>query len=153
MKAPKRLIGDDESREGFERTLYLVRKRFDVERRLRGLVWDNNDGDFYIASFSLRTIMYKGMVQSCVLSQFYHDLRNPLYTSKFVIYHRRFSTNTRPRRPLAQPMHILVHNGEINTLVGNMNWIKAREVSKGIPLTNEGDMEDGYSALMQDMNV
>jgi len=151
VSAPKRLV-DDESRDAFERTLYLVRRRFDVERRMRGLVWDDNDGEFYIASFSSRTIVYKGMVQSCVLKQFYGDLRDPLYTSKFVIYHRRFSTNTKPRWPLAQPMRIIAHNGEINTLVGNMNWIKAREASKGIPISNDNDMDDGSSAFMQDTN-
>ena len=93
--------------------------------------------------------MYKAIVKSCMLSQFYHGLRSPLCTSKFVIYHRRFSTNTRPRGPLAQPMRILAHNGEINTLVGNMNWVKAREASKGIPLSNEGDMDDGASTFIR----
>jgi glutamate synthase (ferredoxin) len=131
VKAPKRLSdADEEERDGFERTLYLVRRRFDVERRARGLVWDDDDGEFYVASFSSRTIVYKGMVQSCVLAQYYKDLVNPLYTTKFVIYHRRFSTNTNPRWPLAQPMRVVGHNGEINTLLGNMNWIKAREASK-----------------------
>uniref|UniRef100_A0A7S1BLT7 glutamate synthase (ferredoxin) n=1 Tax=Corethron hystrix TaxID=216773 RepID=A0A7S1BLT7_9STRA len=130
VKNPVRLFNDDASRDGFERTLYLVRRRIDVERANRGLVWDDDDGEVYIASMSSRTIVYKGMVQGCVLPQFYKDLTNPLYTSKFVIYHRRFSTNTVPRWPLAQPMRVLGHNGEINTLLGNLNWIKAREASK-----------------------
>merc|ERR1711865_406361 len=87
-------------------------------------------GVVYVASFSSRTIVYKGMVQSAVLSAFYKDLVNPEYTSRFVIYHRRFSTNTTPKWPLAQPMRTVGHNGEINTLLGNVNWIKAREASK-----------------------
>ena len=142
VKAPKRLSNDDESRDGFERTLYLVRRRFSVELRSAGLVWDDDDSEVYVASFSSRTIVYKGMVQSAVLSQFYKDLTNPDYTSKFVIYHRRFSTNTNPRWPLAQPMRVVGHNGEINTLLGNVNWIKAREASKGIPVSTEFDMDE-----------
>lgn len=129
VKAPQRLDEtDDEERDGFERTLYLVRRRFGVERKRRGLVWD--DDEVYLASFSSRTIVYKGMVKSDVLPRFYKDLTNPDYTSKFVIYHRRFSTNTNPRWPLAQPMRVLGHNGEINTLLGNVNWVKAREAAK-----------------------
>ena len=149
VRAPKRLLplekttkggvvngksdADDEdeviaARDGFERTLYLVRRRFGVERVQRGLVWD--DDEVYFASFSSRTIVYKGMVKSDVLPRFYLDLLNPDYTSKFVIYHRRFSTNTSPRWPLAQPMRVVGHNGEINTLLGNVNWVKAREAQK-----------------------
>jgi glutamate synthase (ferredoxin) len=142
VKAPQRLAEDehedDDVRDGFERTLYLVRRRFRVELRKKGLIWDDDDGVVYIASFSSRTIVYKGMVQSAVLPAFYKDLVNPDYTTKFVIYHRRFSTNTSPRWPLAQPMRVVGHNGEINTLLGNVNWIKAREAAK----TSENDIED-----------
>jgi glutamate synthase (ferredoxin) len=137
VKAPARLQ-DDADRDGFERTLYLVRRRFGVERRLRGLVWD--DDESYVASFSSRTIVYKGMVQSAVLPAFYKDLTDPDYTTKFVIYHRRFSTNTSPRWPLAQPMRVVGHNGEINTLLGNVNWIRAREASKVTEM--ESDLVD-----------
>jgi glutamate synthase (ferredoxin) len=83
--------------------------------------------EFYINSFSSRTIVYKGMVRSSVLGEFYTDLINPAYKSSFAVYHRRFSTNTMPRWPLAQPMRLLGHNGEINTLLGNINWMTARE--------------------------
>lgn len=146
VKAPARLNNDDEVRDGFERTLYLVRRRFDVEIRLRGLVWDDDDAsETYIASFSSRTIVYKGMVQSSVLPLFYKDLTHPNYTTKFVIYHRRFSTNTNPRWPLAQPMRSLGHNGEINTLLGNVNWIKAREAAKGLPIATEFDIDEDSS--------
>jgi glutamate synthase (ferredoxin) len=138
VKAPNRL-DDDDGRDGFERTLYLVRRRFGVELKNAGLEWDD-DHEVYVPSFSSRTIVYKGMVQSAVLAKFYKDLTNPDYTSKFVIYHRRFSTNTSPRWPLAQPMRVVGHNGEINTLLGNVNWIKAREAAKGMPV--QGDVQD-----------
>lgn len=138
VKGPQRLKNDDDARDGFERTLYLVRRRFDVERRRLGLVWD--DDEVYVASLSSHTIVYKGMVQSSVLPEFYQDLTNEDFTTQFVIYHRRFSTNTNPRWPLAQPMRVLGHNGEINTLLGNVNWIKAREASKGgIPSGTKSD--------------
>lgn len=142
VRSPQRLKNDDKERDGFERTLYLVRRRFSVELKSAGLKWDDDDGVVYVASFSSRTIVYKGMVQSAVLSQFYKDLTNPDYTSKFIIYHRRFSTNTNPKWPLAQPMRVVGHNGEINTLLGNVNWIKAREASKGIPVGSEFDLEE-----------
>jgi glutamate synthase (ferredoxin) len=132
VKAPERLKGkdkEDKEHDGFERTLYLVRRRFPVELRNQGLL-DEDAQDIYVASLSSRTIVYKGMVQSSVLPTFYKDLTDPDYTTKFVIYHRRFSTNTNPRWPLAQPMRILGHNGEINTLLGNVNWVKAREKAK-----------------------
>ena len=136
IKAPARLSNDDADRDGFERSLYLIRRRFDVELRLRGLVWDDDDSEVYVASFSSRTIVYKGMVQGCVLPQFYKDLTDEDFTTKFVIYHRRFSTNTNPRWPLAQPMRVVGHNGEINTLLGNVNWIKAREASKTLEMAD-----------------
>lgn len=128
VKSPDRLKDDDVDRDGFERTLYLVRRRFSVEVEKSGI--DLGDEEMYVASFSSRTIVYKGMVQSSVLPMFYKDLTDPNYTSQFIIYHRRFSTNTNPRWPLAQPMRVLGHNGEINTLLGNVNWVKAREAQK-----------------------
>ena len=72
--------------------------------------------ELYFCSLSARTVVYKGMLRSVVLGQFYQDLKNPLFTSPFAIYHRRFSTNTTPKWLLAQPMRFLGHNGEINTL-------------------------------------
>lgn len=100
-----------------DRDLYIVRSR--IGKQLAD--------DFYICSFSCRTIVYKGMVRSEILGKFYLDLQNPDYTSPFAVYHRRFSTNTMPKWPLAQPMRLLGHNGEINTLLGNINWMSARE--------------------------
>jgi len=84
----------------------------------------------YFASFSSRTIVHKGMVQSAVLGPFYNDLTNPLFATNFAIYHRRFSTNTNPKWPLAQPMRYLAHNGEINTLIGNVNWQRAYDIQR-----------------------
>lgn len=135
VTAPSRLKDDDEeTRDGFERTLYLVRRRIAVELKAENLL-KKEDGseEVYFASFSSQTIVYKGMVQGCILPRFYKDLQHDDFTTKFVIYHRRFSTNTNPRWPLAQPMRVVGHNGEINTLLGNVNWVKAREKSKALP--------------------
>ncbi len=121
----------------FERDLYLVRRKINraVEHAL-GMAEDIAEEleDFYVCSFSCRTIVYKGMVRSAVLGEFYTDLTNPVYETAFAFYHRRFSTNTMPRWPLAQPMRLLGHNGEINTLVGNINWMLAREADLAHPL-------------------
>jgi glutamate synthase (ferredoxin) len=144
VKAPSRLEDTEDARDGFERTLYLVRRRIAVELKAAGLL-KRKDGseEVYFASFSSQTIVYKGMVQGCVLPQFYKDLQDEDYTTKFVIYHRRFSTNTNPRWPLAQPMRVVGHNGEINTLIGNVNWVKAREKSKAMP---DAELDDLFDA-------
>jgi glutamate synthase (ferredoxin) len=114
--------------EELERRLYLVRKRVLSELARQAEVEGLQAlGDFYACSLSHRTIVYKGMVRSAVLGEFYTDLQQPEYESAFAVYHRRFSTNTMPRWPLAQPMRLLGHNGEINTLLGNINWMLARE--------------------------
>lgn len=129
------LTGDE-----LERQLYFTRKRIQHSlptEREHALAWK----DFYVCSFSNRTIVYKGMVRSEVLGHFYADLTNPLYESSFAIYHRRFSTNTMPKWPLAQPMRFLGHNGEINTLLGNMNWMMAREADLSHPLWGESLQE------------
>lgn len=116
--------------EALERELYLVRKR--IEKNVTQKVAETKDSpgnerDFYICSLSSRQIIYKGMVRSAVLGEFYLDLQQETYTSPFAIFHRRFSTNTMPKWPLAQPLRLLGHNGEINTLLGNLNWVMARE--------------------------
>ena len=127
-----RLSGDE-----LERELYLSRKR--IHRTLAETARAGFD-ELYVCSFSTRTIVYKGMVRSAVLGEFYQDLQDPAYKTPFALYHRRFSTNTMPKWPLAQPMRLLGHNGEINTLLGNVNWMKAREAD----LTHEfwGDRID-----------
>ena len=93
--------------------------------------------DVYVCSFSGRTLVYKGMVRSEVLGQFYLDLQNSDYESAFAVYHRRFSTNTMPKWPLAHPMRLVGHNGEINTLIGNINWMMAREADLASPVWGE----------------
>jgi len=120
MKSKKGLTGEE-----LEQTLYLCMRSIQGAVAEKGLDWF--DDQVYAASFSSRTIVYKGMVRSVVLAQFYEDLTNEKYKSQFAIYHRRFSTNTMPRWPLAQPFRNLGHNGEINTLLGNINWMRARE--------------------------
>ncbi|MDX2240224.1 MAG: glutamate synthase large subunit [Leptolyngbyaceae cyanobacterium bins.302] len=117
------------SGEALERQLYLMRKRvFRVAAEKAQQLGDTAAfDDFYLCSFSNRTIVYKGMVRSEVLGIFYQDLQQPQYKSPFAVYHRRFSTNTMPKWPLAQPMRLLGHNGEINTLLGNINWMMAKQ--------------------------
>lgn len=112
-----------------ERLLFLVRKRVlrAAYNEIHGTAHEDAFRDFYLCSFSCRTIVYKGMVRGEVLGNFYQDLLQSEYISPFAVYHRRFSTNTMPRWPLAQPMRLLGHNGEINTLLGNINWMVARE--------------------------
>jgi glutamate synthase (ferredoxin) len=108
----------------------LEEKLLFARKRIINFLWAQGDlyADFYIASFSAKTIVYKGMVRSQELELFYDDLSNPLYASNFAVYHRRFSTNTMPRWRLAQPFRLIGHNGEINTLLGNRNWMKCREM-------------------------
>jgi glutamate synthase (ferredoxin) len=118
LKAEKGKAFADE--EAFEKVLYDIRR--EVQGYFRKVVGPNA----YICSISSRTIVYKGMLRSCDLGLFYKDLKDPRYKSPFAIYHRRFSTNTVPKWFLAQPMRLLAHNGEINTLLGNINWVKSR---------------------------
>ncbi|HEY9724906.1 MAG TPA: glutamate synthase-related protein [Chroococcales cyanobacterium] len=132
-----------------ERKLFTARRRIGKALDLDGtLKWSD---DFYICSFSTRTIVYKGMVRSTVLGEFYTDFKNPDYQSAFAVYHRRFSTNTMPKWPLAQPMRLLGHNGEINTLLGNINWMIAREADLTHPLwgtrTTESEIKTQEAAL------
>ncbi|MEH2347287.1 MAG: glutamate synthase large subunit [Nostoc sp.] len=121
------LASVDKSGDDLERQLYITRRRISK-------VATNISEEFYICSLSNRTIVYKGMVRSAVLGEFYQDLKNPAYKSAFAVYHRRFSTNTMPKWQLAQPMRLLGHNGEINTLLGNINWMMAREASLNHPV-------------------
>lgn len=126
------VTSQDKSGDELERHLYITRRR--IGQAIRTFLNCNWSEDFYICSLSNRTIVYKGMVRSAVLADFYDDLKNPAYKSAFAVYHRRFSTNTMPKWPLAQPMRLLGHNGEINTLLGNINWMMAREASLHHPI-------------------
>lgn len=149
VRPPTRILQSDDWQDSFERTLYLVRRRFGVElaRKKLDIPADERDKiQVYVASFSSRTIVYKGMVQSAVLPLFYLDLQNPDYHTQFVLYHRRFSTNTNPQWQLAQPMRIVGHNGEINTLLGNVNWVKAREAAKAaLNIQDDNDLVDAQA--------
>ena len=108
----------DRQPDDFERTLYLIRKK--IEKRI-------SNKQFYICSLSSRNIVYKGMLSSLQLRQYYPDLTNSYFTSGMALVHSRFSTNTFPTWALAQPFRLLAHNGEINTIRGNRSWMKARE--------------------------
>jgi len=108
-----------------ERTLYLIRKI--IEREVKRVLGE--EARFYIPSLSCRTIIYKGLFTAPQLPAFYEDLQNPETASALAVVHQRYSTNTFPSWELAQPFRYLAHNGEINTLRGNLNLLKAREPS------------------------
>ncbi|MBI3014057.1 MAG: glutamate synthase large subunit [Candidatus Tectomicrobia bacterium] len=115
----------------FERTVYLARK--EAERRIE----EAKIGEFYVSSFSPRTLVYKGLLVAPHLPNFYSDLNDPDYESALAVFHQRYSTNTFPTWQLAQPFRALAHNGEINTLRGNRNWVRAREPELLSPVWGE----------------
>ena len=121
------VLNGDADNATFDGQLLRLRRR--IGARVRAVLGAEVAQDVYVASLSSRTVVYKGMVRSEVLAKFYADLQDPRFEVSFAVYHRRFSTNTLPRWPLAQPMRLLGHNGEINTLLGNLNWAKASEAS------------------------
>lgn len=103
--------------------------------------------EFFFVSLSSKTIVYKALTKANALDQFYPDLRNSRYKTRFVLFHRRFSTNTKTSWDKAQPFRLIAHNGEINTIVGNRSWAIAREKSLGVQkdelLTREGISDSG----------
>ncbi|MFD0980563.1 glutamate synthase large subunit [Tropicimonas aquimaris] len=108
--------------ETFERELYVIRRRIEkaaAAARVPG---------FYVCSLSCRSVIYKGMMLAQDVAEFYPDLKDERFESAFAIYHQRYSTNTFPQWWLAQPFRMLAHNGEINTLKGNINWMKSHEI-------------------------
>ena len=117
--------GDGLEGDAFERKLYLIRKR--ASHRLRGDASLKQAKYFYICSLSTKVLIYKGMLTPSQLPTFFDDLNDPDYTSHLAMVHSRFSTNTFPSWDRAQPNRFMSHNGEINTLRGNENWMKARE--------------------------
>ena len=118
MIANSRGVDDDQ----FELDLYIIRRK--IEKRV---LEEEHITDFYLCSFSCRSIIYKGMFLAEQLTNFYPDLLDERFISRFAIYHQRYSTNTFPTWPLAQPFRMLAHNGEINTLRGNVNWMRSHE--------------------------
>ncbi|MHB1558974.1 MAG: glutamate synthase large subunit [Isosphaeraceae bacterium] len=123
----------------FERKLYVIRKRFEKEVEDSGL----DDHKFsYFASLSCRTLVYKGMLTTEQVGQYFHeDLGDPKLDSALCMFHSRFSTNTFPSWELAHPYRMISHNGEINTLRGNINWMRAREALFASELYEPGDIE------------
>lgn len=115
------------SYDDFERDLYVVRRR--IEKRVLG----EHINDFYICSLSCRSVIYKGMFLAEQLTSFYPDLLDERFISNFAIYHQRYSTNTFPTWRLAQPFRMLAHNGEINTITGNVKLMKAHEPKMASP--------------------
>ena len=124
-----------------DRTLYIIRKR--IERRIR-------HKDFYIVSLSSKNIVYKGMLSSVQVREYFPDLTQPYFTSGLAVVHSRFSTNTFPTWSLAQPFRLLAHNGEINTIRGNRAWMEARESVLSTPAL--GDVRDIRPIIQPDMS-
>ncbi len=112
----------DIDEEEFERELYIIR------RRIEKAVTEAGINGFYVCSLSCRSIIYKGMMLAEQVAVFYPDLMDERFESAFAIYHQRYSTNTFPQWSLAQPFRMLAHNGEINTLKGNVNWMRSHEI-------------------------
>jgi glutamate synthase (NADPH/NADH) large chain len=137
-----------EERAAFERKLYVIRKR--VERAVEKLdISAESKKLFYPVSLSSNTLIYKGMLTANQIETMFPDLKDPDVQSALALVHQRFSTNTFPSWPLAHPYRIIAHNGEINTLTGNINWMRAREgllkssvfgddLKKIVPVIREG---------------
>jgi len=135
---------EEMDQDAFERKLYVVRKRVERETAKE----EEGRDSFYIASLSSRTIVYKGLMMATQVPGFYLDLKDPNLATAAVVIHQRYSTNTFPSWPLAQPFRYLAHNGEINTLRGNLNGMRSRErnleselfgldINKLIPIMDE----------------
>ena len=118
------LVGFGSGELAFERKLYVIRKR--VEKAIRASTLPQRDM-FYVVSLSSRTLIYKGMLNSSQVMTYFLDLRDPTLESGLALVHSRFSTNTFPTWARAHPYRYICHNGEINTLRGNVNWMRARE--------------------------
>jgi glutamate synthase (NADPH/NADH) large chain/glutamate synthase (ferredoxin) len=134
----KNTKGTDE--ETFERELYVIRRRIEkaaAAAQIQGL---------YLCSLSCRSVIYKGMMLAEQVAVFYPDLMNEAFVSSFAIYHQRYSTNTFPQWWLAQPFRMLAHNGEINTLKGNVNWMRSHEIR--MASSAFGDMADDIKPII-----
>ena len=136
LVGPGTLPSDDAA---LDRKLYVIRKRIESESRRLGLRSAADDGEEYpyFASLSTRTVVYKGLLTPEQLPRFYTDLADPRTTTALALVHQRFSTNTFPSWSRAHPYRRIAHNGEINTLRGNVNWMKAREPVLQAPVFGE----------------
>ncbi len=137
------MIANPNNKPNLETDLYIIRKR--IEKRIK------NKGikDFYIPSFSANSIIYKGLFKAEQLTAFYPDLEDPRFISNFAIFHQRFSTNTAPAWALAQPFRIVAHNGEINTVKGNVNWMRSHEANLNSTIFGER-LEDIKPVILGD---
>ncbi|MFP6782416.1 MAG: glutamate synthase large subunit, partial [Gammaproteobacteria bacterium] len=158
IKRADDLLDDD----AFERKLYLIRKRAEHE------IWTSSIAGaehFYIPSLSHRTLIYKGMLIGSQLEQMFPDVFDERVESALALVHQRFSTNTFPSWPLAQPFRYIAHNGEINTLRGNANWMRAREglcesnlfgddLAKLFPIVLEGNSDSaGFDQVLEFLHM
>ncbi len=128
VRRPTALAGDD---DGYERMLYLCRREISLrclEEEMPGV---------YMPSFSHRLVSYKALAVSTAVEKFYPDLVDPEFETSICLYHQRFSTNTFPTWPLAQPFRMMAHNGEVNTVKGNRNWMASREADFSSKLWGE----------------
>lgn len=126
--------------EAFERELYIIRRRIEraaIAAQIAGM---------YLCTLSCRSIIYKGMMLAEQVAEFYPDLKDARFESAFAIYHQRYSTNTFPQWWLAQPFRMLAHNGEINTLKGNLNWLKSHEIR--MASATFGDMAEDIKPIV-----
>jgi glutamate synthase (NADPH/NADH) large chain len=136
LSAPAGLEG-----EALERALFLCRKRIEKRVAQAGLPY------FYICSLSARSLIYKGMFLAQHIDAFYPDLTDPRFAAAVAIFHQRYSTNTFPEWRLAQPFRMLAHNGEINTLKGNVNWMKSHEIR--MAASAFGDLQEDIKPVIQ----
>ncbi len=120
--------------DAFERKLYIIRKR--ASHAIRALKLKHGQ-EFYVPSFSARTVIYKGLLLAPQVGKYYFDLQDPRAVSALALVHQRFSTNTFPTWDLAHPFRMIAHNGEINTLRGNVNWMRARERAISSPVLGD----------------
>ncbi|RAK57071.1 glutamate synthase large subunit [Phenylobacterium deserti] len=127
--------------EALERALFLCRKR--IEKRVAAA----NIQHFYICSLSARSLIYKGMFLAEHIDSFYPDLTDPRFTAAVAVFHQRYSTNTFPEWRLAQPFRMLAHNGEINTLKGNVGWMKSHEIR--MAASAFGDLQEDIKPVIQ----
>jgi glutamate synthase (NADPH/NADH) large chain len=140
------VVGEDRP-DVLERKLYIARKK--MEKKILKSSLDDKRS-FYIVSLSTQRIVYKGMLTSTQLRDYFSDLTNPYFTSGLALVHSRFSTNTFPSWDLAQPFRLLGHNGEINTIRGNRYWMKARESILKVP--ELGKAEDVFPVIQPGMS-
>jgi glutamate synthase domain-containing protein 2/glutamate synthase domain-containing protein 1/glutamate synthase domain-containing protein 3 len=141
LAKPESMKPDDDV---FERLLYRVRRRIENEMDASEI---EGKEFFYIPSLSCRTIVYKGLMLAPQIEKFYLELANPLVTSALCLVHQRFSTNTFPSWKLAHPYRYAAHNGEINTIKGNVSWMNARQSVLESPLY-DGKIDDLYPVIM-----